>query len=94
VLFVIAGVVFSFMLFFADPGETVAAQAMLMGSATTVIVLTLAAINALDNPYRAGLGQIKPVAMERSLRILDTARTVLNDKAPLPCDARGARVSS
>jgi hypothetical protein len=94
VLFLIAGVVFSFMLFFADPGETVAAQAMLMGSATTVIVLTLAAINALDNPYRAGLGQIKPVAMERSLRILDAARTVLNDKAPLPCDANGTRVSS
>jgi hypothetical protein len=94
VLFLIAGVVFSFMLFFADPGETVAAQAMLMGSATTVIVLTLAAINALDNPYRAGLGQIKPVAMERSLRILDTARTVLNVRAPLPCDARGVRTSS
>ena len=59
------------MLFFADSGEGVPAQAMLMGSATTVIVLTLAAINALDHPYRAGLGQIKPVAMERSLRILD-----------------------
>ena len=47
-----------------------------MGSATTVIVLTLLAINALDNPYRPGLGQIKPVAMERSLRILDSARAV------------------
>jgi hypothetical protein len=94
VLILIAGVVFSFMLFFADPGETVPAQAMLMGSATTVIVLTLAAINALDNPYRGGLGQIKPVAMERSLRILDTARTVLNVRAPLPCDAHGVRTPS
>jgi hypothetical protein len=94
VLFLIAGVVFSFMLFFADPGETVPAQAMLMGSATTVIVLTLAAINALDNPYRDGLGQIKPVAMERSLRILDTARAVLGDKAPVPCDAHGTRTAS
>jgi hypothetical protein len=93
VLFVIAGVVFAFMLFFADSGEGVGAQAMLMGSATTVIVLTLAAINALDNPYRQGVGQIKPVAMERSLRILDSARAVLNVRAPVPCDARGARVS-
>jgi hypothetical protein len=65
-----------------------------MGSATTVIVLTLAAINALNHPYNAGIGQIKPVAMQRSLRILDTARTVLNIRAPVPCDARGARVSS
>ena len=94
VLFLIAGVVFAFMLFFADSGEGVGAQAMLMGSATTVIVLTLLAINALDNPYRDGVGQIKPVAMERSLRILDRARAVVNDTAPLPCDARGAPVSS
>jgi hypothetical protein len=93
VLFLIAGVVFTFMLFFADSGEGVGAQAMLMGSATTVIVLTLAAINALNHPYSAGIGQIKPVAMQRSLRILDTARTVLNVRAPVPCDARGARVS-
>jgi hypothetical protein len=94
VLILIAGVVFTFMLFFADSGEGVFSQAMLMGSATTVIVLTLAAINALNHPYNAGIGQIKPVAMQRSLRILDTARTVLNIRAPVPCDARGARISS
>jgi hypothetical protein len=94
VLFLIAGVVFAFMLFFADSGEGAGAQAMLMGSATTVIVLTLLAINALDNPHREGIGQIKPVAMERSLRILDSARAVLKDTAPLPCDTRGAPVSS
>jgi hypothetical protein len=94
VLFLVAGVVFAFMLFFADSGEGAGAQAMLIGSATTVIVLTLLAINALDNPYRDALGRIEPVAMERSLRILDSARDVVNDTAPLPCDARGAPVSS
>src|SRR5512132_4146940 len=94
VLFLIAGVVFIFMLFFADSGEGVGAQAMLMGSATTVIILTLAAINALNHPYSAGLGQIKPVAMERSLRILDTARSVLNAHGPIPCDVRGVRAAS
>jgi FtsH-binding integral membrane protein len=94
VLLLIAGVVFAYMLFFADSGEGAVSQAMLMGSATTVIVVTLAAINALDNPYRQSVGQIKPVAMERSLRILDSARAVLNVRAQLPCDARGARVSS
>ena len=35
------------------------------------------------------MGQIQPVAMERSLRVLDTARAVVNQTAPLPCDARG-----
>jgi hypothetical protein len=94
VLFVVAAVVFAFMLFFADSGEGVGAQAMLMGSATTVIVLTLLAINALDNPYRGGVGRIEPVAMERTLRILSSARAVVDETAPPPCDARGAPVTS
>jgi hypothetical protein len=94
VLILIAGVVFVFMLFFADSGEGALAQAMLMGSATTVIVLTLAAINALDNPFRHGLGQIKPVAMQRTLRILGTERALVNDRGPVPCNAQGARVSA
>lgn len=94
VLILIAGVVFAYMLFFADSGERAVSQAMLMGSATTVIVLTLFAINALDHPYRPGPGQITPVAMERSLRILDSARDVTGQAAPLPCDARGAPVSA
>jgi hypothetical protein len=94
VLILIAGVVFVYMLFFADSAEAALSQAMLMGSATTVIVLTLAAINALDNPYRDGLGQIKPVAMERSLRLLDAERASVNDREPVPCDARGVRVPS
>jgi len=94
ILFLIAGVVFAFMLFFADSGEGAGAQAMLMGSATTVIVLTLTAIVALDNPYRDGLGRIEPTAMERSLRILHSARAILDETAPLPCDGRGAPARS
>jgi hypothetical protein len=94
VLFLIAAVVFAFMLFFADSGEGAGAQAMLIGSATTVIVLTLLAINALDNPYQDALGRIEPVAMERSLRILDTERAIVNDTAPLPCRADGDPAAS
>jgi len=94
ILFLIAGVVFTFMLFFADSAEGPVTQAMLMGSATTVIVLTLMAIHALERPYRPGMGQIEPVAMERSLRLLDRAREVINDTAVLPCDARGAPLST
>jgi hypothetical protein len=91
VLILIAGVVFAYMLFFADSGEGAVSQAMLIGSATTVIVLTLIAIEALDNPYRPGLGQIQPVAMERTLRLLDEAREAIGDTTPVPCNATGAR---
>ena len=94
VLLLIAGVVFVYMLFFADSGERARSQAMLMGSTTTVIVLTLTAISALNNPYRHAPGRITPVAMERSLRIMDRERAVVHENAPLPCDARGARVRS
>jgi len=94
VLFLIALVVFVFMLFFADSGEGAGAQAVLMGSATTVIVLTLLAINALDNPYGGAVGRLKPVAMERTLRLLNLARADLDQTAAPPCNARGAPVSS
>ena len=71
VLFFTAGIVFAFMLFFADSAERAKSQAMLIGSATAVVTATLLAIHALDNPYRPGVGSLKPVAMERSLVILD-----------------------
>lgn len=90
VLLLAAAIIFCFMLFFADPAEMKRSQAMLIGSATTVVTVTLLAIFALDNPYRPGPGSIKPVAMERTLRILDEARAVLDDDASVPCDETGA----
>lgn len=93
ILLLIAGVVFVYMLFFADSAELARSQAMLMGSATTVVVVTLLAIYALDNPYRPGPGSLQPVAMERSLGILDQARTALGDDTALPCDAEGSATS-
>lgn len=89
VLFLTGAVVFVYMLFFADSAEMARSQAMLIGSATTVLVATLLVINALDQPYREGLSSIKPVAMERSLTLIAEAREVLGDNAPLPCDERG-----
>ena len=65
-----------------------------MGSATTVIVLTLAAINALGHPYSEGLGHIKPVAMERSLRILDAARKRSGQNVAGAVRRPGRRVST
>jgi hypothetical protein len=91
VLFLTAGVVFAYMLFFADSAERARSQAMLMGSATTVVVATLLAIVALDNPYRSGVGSLQPAAMERSLRILAEARGAVGDAAPIPCDEQGAK---
>jgi hypothetical protein len=89
VLFLTGGVVFAYLLFYADSGERAASQAMMAGSATAVVVVTLLAISALDNPFRSGVGRLEPIAMERALVTLDAARKALNDTAPLPCDEGG-----
>lgn len=90
VLLLSAAIVFVYMLFFADRAEMKRSQAMLMGAATTIVAVTLLAIYALDNPYRRGVGSIRPVAMERSLRILEEARVDLNDEALIPCNDDGS----
>ena len=89
VLFLTGGVLFAYMLFFADSAELARSQAMLIGSATAVLVVTLLAINALDNPYRKGVGSIRPVAMERSLRLIDEARAAVKVPAQIRCNADG-----
>ena len=89
VLLLTAGIVFAYMLFFADSAEPKRSQAMLIGSATTIVVVTLLAIHTLDKPYHPGLGSIHPVAMERSLRLLDEARGAVSDATEPPCNAEG-----
>jgi len=89
VLFLTAAIVFAYMLFFADGAERALSQAMLIGSATAVVTVTLLAIYALDNPYRPGVGSLRPVAMERSLTLLDQARNAVDDTTSLPCNDEG-----
>jgi hypothetical protein len=61
----------------------------MIGSATAALAVTLLAIHTLANPYRPGLGSVRPVAMQRSLRMVDEARIILRDTAPIPCDSTG-----
>jgi hypothetical protein len=93
VLFLISAVVFVFMLFFADSGEGAATQAVLMGSVAIVVVSMLLLINFLDSPFQKGVGGVRPVAMERTLRIVDEALQAVGGRVQLPCDARGSPVS-
>jgi hypothetical protein len=89
VLFTISFVIFGYMLFFADSGERAVTQAMLMGSVVFVIVTLLLLLHFLDNPFGRGIGSLRPVAMERALRILDEELEVAGFDAPLPCDDTG-----
>ncbi len=89
VLLFIAVVIFVFMLFFADSAEGAITQAMMMGSVVSVIVAMLLLIRFLDSPFHNGVGGVRPVAMERTLRIIDQELGVANRRVVLPCNADG-----
>jgi hypothetical protein len=89
VLFFTAGVIVVYMLFFADSGERAVVQGLLMGSVVAVMVATLLVLGILNSPYRPGVGQLRPVAMQQTLGLIDQSRAALQQDDPLPCDAEG-----
>jgi hypothetical protein len=89
VLLLTAGVIFVFMLFFADSAERAIVQATLMGGVAIVISSMLLLLWFLDNPYHAGVGGLRPVAMERAIRILDQEAVEVGGRFRIPCDEQG-----
>ena len=89
VLFFSAGLIFIFMLFFADSGERAVVQALLIGTVVAVITSMLLLLNFLDNPFHDGVGGLRPVAMERTLEIIDQELSIAGQDTPPPCDASG-----
>jgi hypothetical protein len=94
VLFFIAGVIFVFMLFFADRGERAVVQGMLIGSVVAVMAALMLLLQGLDKPFHGGVGGLQPTAMERSLRTIGAALGSVGVKVRPPCDARGRPVPS
>ena len=88
VLFLSAGILFVFMLFFADSGERALVQATMMGG-VAVLVTSLLLLWFLDNPFHGGTGSLRPVAMERTIELLKEEAKLAGGVAP-PCDAEGS----
>ncbi len=89
VLFFTSGLIFIYMLFFADKGERAIVQALLMGTVAAVITAMLLLLYTLDNPFHKGIGGLRPVAMERTLQIIDQELAIAGNHRAAPCDARG-----
>jgi hypothetical protein len=89
VLLLSGALIFLFMLFFADSAERAVVQATMIGGVAVVISSTLLLLWFLDNPYHAGVGGLRPTAMERGIRILDQEAAVVGGKPTVPCDERG-----
>jgi hypothetical protein len=62
---------------------------MLIGSVVSVLTVLLLLLNGLDNPFHSGVGGLKPVAMNRSLRMIDEALGSVGVRVQVPCDALG-----
>jgi amino acid transporter len=94
VLFFVSGVIFVFMLFFADSAERAVTQALMMGSVVAVIASLLLLLQVLDNPFGPGAGSLRPAAMERTLVIIDEQLAITSADEPVPCDAHGLAAKS
>jgi hypothetical protein len=89
VLFLSAGAIFVFMLFFADSGERAIVQATMMGTVAVVITSTLLLLWFLDNPYHRGLSGLRPIAMERTLGLLKFETGIAGGPFAIPCNRQG-----
>jgi len=90
VLLIASGVIFIYMLFFADSAERAIVQATMMGGVAVVITSTLLLLVFLDHPYQSGVGGLRPVAMERALAQMGEERDVARERIIIPCDSQGA----
>ena len=89
VLFLSAGILFVFMLFFADSGEGVVVQATMMGGVAILVTSLLLLLWFLDNPYHDGVGGLRPVAMEGTLDLVKKETKVVGT-IEAPCDEAGS----
>jgi hypothetical protein len=94
VLFFISAVIFVYMLFFADSGERAGVQALQIGAVVGVIASLLVVLQFLDDPYQPGVGNLEPVAMERTLVLVDEALASVGADLTLPCTATGTPAGS
>jgi hypothetical protein len=88
-LFVICGVIFGYVLRFADRSERAMSQAVLMGSITVVITLLMLLLVFFNNPHGSGVGRLQPTAMERTLGLIDAQLKAAAVTITAPCDDRG-----
>ena len=89
VLYLLAAVLFTYMLFFADAGERAVTQILLMASVTVVVVSSLLLLTFFNNPFGTGVGTLKPTAMDRTLHLVESELGQVGITVSPPCDGDG-----
>jgi ABC-type transporter Mla maintaining outer membrane lipid asymmetry permease subunit MlaE len=67
----------------------VVAIALLIGAVVGVITAMLLLLDFLNHPVHEGIGGLRPVAIERTLEVIDQELAIAGRDGPLPCDGRG-----
>ena len=88
-LFVLAALLFTYLLFFADSAEGAATQVLLMASLTVVVVSSLLLITFFNKPFGTGAGTLKPTAMQRMLHVVESEMPSVGVVVTPPCDSDG-----
>ena len=88
-LFFISAIVLVYMFGFADRSERAWVQGLFMGSVVAVIVTMLLLLDFFDEPFQAGIGGLQPVAMERTVLLIDQQLAVIGGDITIPCDPAG-----
>ena len=89
IVFALGAFVFGYALLFADPAESVIAQAATAAAIAGTLAASLVVIRFLDDPYSPGVGSLKPTDMVRVLGQIDQATRALGIVVHLPCAASG-----
>ena len=88
-LFFISVIVVSYIFGFADSGERAVVQGLYIGSVVAIISAMLLLLSFLDDAVQPGVGGLEPVAMERSLVLIDQSLDAVDAEISPPCDAAG-----
>jgi hypothetical protein len=90
VVLILAGVlVLLYQCLFADPGEPLFVQTLMIGAVAAIVASGLLTVRFLDRPYDNVSGSIKPSAMSRSLGIIERDWVRFHASARIPCNERG-----
>jgi Protein of unknown function (DUF4239) len=79
----------AFILAFADSGERLLVQALMIGAVTVLFVSSMLLVVFLDHPYENTYGSIKPDAMTRTVESVKAEQRASGQRLPLPCNEKG-----
>jgi hypothetical protein len=81
--------IIAYVCFFADRGERIIVQAMMMSTVTAMVISGLLVVRFLDRPYEDASGSIKPVEMTVTIEQMEAERGTSVPGTANACDERG-----